>query len=85
MSKPGFMPAGQPRPNQPGGVHFQPARGGEYSGGADRHRRARRFRHRAADDMHGVVYIPFRNGWDMLLARALRAAGLRVDLNRLLG
>jgi hypothetical protein len=35
--------------------------------------------------MHGVVYIPFRNGWDMLLARALRAAGLRVDLNRLLG
>jgi predicted nucleotide-binding protein len=36
-------------------------------------------------DVHGIVYIPFGGGWDVLLTRELGAAGLPVDLNKLLG
>lgn len=35
-------------------------------------------------DIHGVLYIPYDegNGWRLLLAKEIRAAGITVDLNR---
>ncbi len=33
-------------------------------------------------DIHGVVYVSMRGDWRLTLARELREAGLRVDLNR---
>jgi predicted nucleotide-binding protein len=36
-------------------------------------------------DIHGVVYIHLDDGhWSLLLAKELKAAGLEVDLNRVL-
>jgi predicted nucleotide-binding protein len=32
-------------------------------------------------DIHGVLYIPFEAGWEFLLAKEIKAAGLPVDLN----
>ena len=34
-------------------------------------------------DLHGVIWVPYSGDWKLKLIQELRAAGLRIDVNRL--